>query len=99
MFARAKSSRDQYFTVLLRPNDGDSARLGIIAAKRKLPTSVGRNRAKRIIRESFRRHREALGSIDIIVLAQAAVGRAENKILFDSLERHWRRSQELAGRD
>lgn len=99
MFDRATPSRDQYFTVLLRSNDGEGARLGIIAAKRKLPTAVGRNRAKRIIRESFRRHRETLGSIDVIVLAQAAAGRADNKILFDSLERHWRRCQELAGRD
>lgn len=83
----------------MRDNGVAGARLGIIAAKRKLPTAVGRNRVKRIIRESFRRNRENLGGIDVIVLAQAGAGQAKNDILFESLERHWRRCQELAGRD
>lgn len=94
MFAEARPSRDKYFTVLLRHNKGEGARLGIIAAKRKLPTAVSRNRVKRIVRESFRQRRDALGNLDVIVLAQAAAGGAENRILFDSLDRHWRRSQE-----
>jgi ribonuclease P protein component len=99
VFAQAKPSRDKYFTVLLRDNEGEGPRLGIITAKRKLPRAVGRNRAKRIIRESFRQNRANLGDVDVIVLAQATAGGAENRVLFDSLERHWRRCQELAGRD
>lgn len=83
----------------MRNNEGDGARLGIIAAKRKLPRAVDRNRAKRIIRESFRRNRDLLDASDVIVLAQAAAGGAENRILFESLDRHWRRCHELAGRD
>ncbi len=45
-------------TVLVAPNDAGIARLGIVAS-RKLGDAVRRNRAKRLIREVFRRIRPA----------------------------------------
>ena len=59
--------------------------------KKNCRLSTGRNRLKRIIRESFRQHREALGGVDIVVMNQAAAARANNETLFDSLETHWTR--------
>ena len=44
----------RYLTILVAPNDGVAARLGIVAS-RKLGDAVRRNRAKRLIREVFRR--------------------------------------------
>lgn len=52
--------------VFIVPNGGDRPRLGV-AATRKLGSAVERNRAKRLAREVFRRHRPDAG-IDIIVV-------------------------------
>jgi ribonuclease P protein component len=47
-------AKGQYVTVLVAPNDSGTTRLGIVAS-RKLGDAVRRNRAKRLIREIFRR--------------------------------------------
>ena len=46
--------KGRYATVLVAPNDAGIARLGMVAS-RKLGDAVRRNRAKRLIREVFRR--------------------------------------------
>jgi ribonuclease P protein component len=56
----------RYATVFLLPTDRDISRLGI-AATRKLGGAVVRNRAKRLIREVFRRNKIAPG-YDIVVV-------------------------------
>jgi ribonuclease P protein component len=48
------------------PNGGATARLGV-AATRKLGSAVERNRAKRLAREVFRRHKVAAG-LDIVIV-------------------------------
>lgn len=53
-------------TVFVLPNGGTTPRLGV-AATRKLGSAVERNRAKRIAREVFRRHKVAAG-LDIIIV-------------------------------
>ena len=84
-------SRDEMFTVLYRPNSSDQARLGLAIGKRNCKMAAGRNRQKRIVRESFRQHREALRGLDIVVINNPAATRAPNRALFDSLQNHWRR--------
>jgi ribonuclease P protein component len=58
-------------TVFILPRGGDITRLGI-AATRKLGGAVQRNRAKRLIREIFRRHRHPPG-LDIVVVPRTAL--------------------------
>ena len=58
-------------TVFILPRAGDVTRLGL-AATRKLGGAVQRNRAKRLIREIFRRHRHPPG-LDIVVVPRAAL--------------------------
>lgn len=59
-------------------------------AKKHCRLAVGRNRLKRVIRESFRQHRLQLAGLDIVVINQPAAHRAANKMLFDSLRGHWK---------
>lgn len=79
------------FTVLYRDNNLSEPRLGLAIGKKNCRLAANRNRLKRIIRESFRVHRERLPAIDIVVLNQPAAARANNKTLFVSLETHWQR--------
>jgi ribonuclease P protein component len=56
-------------TILVLPNRSDTARLGVVAS-RKLGHAVERNRAKRLIRDLFRRHRSDLAAtgVDVVVI-------------------------------
>lgn len=89
VFKKAKRSRDKVFTILSRPNKHAVARLGLAISKKNCKLAVGRNRIKRVVRESFRRHQEELAGIDIVVLNQPETKAASNRTLFESLERHW----------
>lgn len=82
--------------------DGAGARLGIVVAKRVVRRAVDRNRAKRVIRESFRIARGRLPDLDIIVQVFASPhlagqradsndrsSRFSNSVLTDALEGLW----------
>jgi ribonuclease P protein component len=56
----------RYSTVFFLRNEGGLSRLGIAATK-KLGGSVERNRAKRLIREVFRRNKIAPG-FDVVII-------------------------------
>ena len=58
--------RGRFMTLFVLPNGGASARLGI-AATQKLGDAVRRNRAKRLVRELFRR-RKPKTCLDIVVV-------------------------------
>ncbi len=56
----------RFMTVFVVKNGGTGARLGI-AATRKMGAAVERNRAKRLARELFRRHKIDAG-LDVIIV-------------------------------
>jgi ribonuclease P protein component len=94
VFKKATRSRDKWFTVLCRPNDCAIARLGLAISKKHSRQATARNRIKRIVRESFRRHQAHLAGLDIVVMNQPATSDASNQALFESLEQHWARCAE-----
>ena len=53
--------------------------------------SVRRNRLRRLIRESFRMHRQELPAVDLLVTARSAAAQAENRVVFESLAELWQR--------
>lgn len=77
--------------MLSKPNGIDRARLGLAISKKHCRSAAGRNRLKRLVRESFRRHQEALAGRDMVVMANAEAAGVANPTLFESLERHWQR--------
>lgn len=91
VFKGADRSRDKMFTVLYRPNGSDEPRLGLAISKKNCRLATGRNRLKRIVRESFRHHRRDFSGLDIVVLNQPAAANANNRVLFGSLETHWQK--------
>jgi ribonuclease P protein component len=56
----------RYLTLFALPNSLDVPRLGVVAT-RKLGGAVQRNRAKRLVREVFRRNKPAAG-LDVVVI-------------------------------
>ena len=58
----------RYLTLLMSPNGGGQPRLGIVAS-RKLGGAIARNRAKRLIREVFRRNPvPGRQGVDVVVI-------------------------------
>jgi ribonuclease P protein component len=66
IYERGVKVHSRYSTVFILPNTCGVGRLGI-AATRKLGGAVQRNRAKRLIREVFRRNKIASG-YDVVVI-------------------------------
>ena len=87
VFDEAVRSGDALLTVFARPNSLGVARLGLAISKKHLKLAVDRNRVKRLIRESFRRHQTRLQGLDIVVMARAGI----KTEFLQNLPRHWQR--------
>lgn len=92
VFSRPTVSRDRYFRILARENEQTSDRLGMAVSKKNCRKATGRNRIKRVIRESFRATLESgvgQAGMDIVVLPTADAATICNKALAESLAGHW----------
>ncbi|MCW8874825.1 MAG: ribonuclease P protein component [Gammaproteobacteria bacterium] len=90
--SQCKSS-DRWLTVLAVGNDLGHARLGLAISRKAEKTAVGRNRVKRIIRESFRHHQDELNAWDLVVIARPGVAAQTRSALQAALAKHWTRLQ------
>jgi len=92
VFNKPFVSSDACFKVLARINEGEISRLGMAVSRQIDKRAVGRNRIKRVVRESFRlRYAQSGACLDIIVLPRRESATMCNEKLFDSLKRHWSR--------
>ena len=96
VFRKPMVSRDHCFKVLARANDKSCSRLGMAVSRKVDKRAVGRNRIKRVIRESFRKAFNAPSdasrkTLYIVVLHVQKSATICNKALFSSLEKHWLR--------
>jgi len=69
--------------VMVKANTLGTPRLGLIVPKRILRRTVDRNRAKRVLRDWFRHHKEQLGSRDLLIRltgAEVLVGEVADKL-------------------
>ena len=85
-------SSDQFFKILARLNQEENSRLGMAVSRQVDKHAVGRNRIKRVVRESFRnRYSAEKVCLDIVVLPRRETATICNKRLFRSLQGHWSR--------
>ncbi len=89
VFAEGVRSHSAGFTVLALGNGGSRARLGLAVARKHLRRAVDRNRVKRRVRESFRRHQRALGGLDVVVMTRASLARCQPGKIDAMLQSHW----------
>lgn len=89
VFEQASRARDRYFTILYRPSEDGGPRLGMAVSRRAAPKATDRNRIKRMVRETFRHRRAALGPRDIVVIAKAPARDADRAELHRCLDRLW----------
>jgi len=101
VYERGTRIHSRYCTVFILPNERPVGRLGI-AATRKLGGAVQRNRAKRLIREVFRRNKIAQG-FDVVVVPKRELLEASLTVLEadyrTSLERYAHRRGRARGAD
>ncbi|HBW83206.1 MAG: ribonuclease P protein component [Gammaproteobacteria bacterium] len=79
----------RYFLIIAKFGNNHSTRLGLIVAKKHIPTSVERNRLKRLIRDSFRTLTPLPRHLDMIVLVRKPAKNIQNRQAFQSLNTLW----------
>lgn len=84
-----RQTRDRLFTVYASENALAHVRVGLVVSRKASPKAVVRNRLKRHVRESARKHQQTLHGLDVVVVAKSAAASAEPAALRTSLERHW----------
>ena len=79
---------DSSLLILAKPADGSLSRLGLVVAKKNIPTAVQRNRIKRIVRETFRKH-QFQTPLDIIFLARQGADGLSAEKLTANMQESW----------
>lgn len=74
--------------ILAKPADGCLSRLGLVIAKKNIPTAVQRNLIKRIVRETFRK-RQFYMPLDIVFLARQDAKKLSTEKLTGILQKSW----------
>jgi ribonuclease P protein component len=99
IYQRGYRIRGRFSTIFVLDRGTPNSRIGIVASK-KLGGAVVRNRAKRLIREVFRRNKIAAG-FDVVVVPRRELLDASLTVLETEyrtlIERHLQRSRRAAG--
>lgn len=91
VFSDAIPAVSPQLTILARKNQLTHPRLGITVAKKRVRKAHDRNKAKRIIRESFRLNQHNLPNADIVIVAKSGLDKLSNEQLFSLLEKLWKK--------
>ncbi|MBF4436221.1 ribonuclease P protein component [Vibrio anguillarum] len=91
VFQQAHSAGSPHFTIIARENALTHPRLGLAVPKKQIKTAVGRNRFKRLARESFRDKQHQLPNKDFVVIAKKSAQDLSNEEMFKLFEKLWHR--------
>lgn len=79
--------------LLALPNNSGQSRLGLVVGKKNIPTAVGRNRVKRVVRETFRQFDFPV-ALDIVFLARKGADQLSSQEMNLLLHQSWCRLQQ-----
>lgn len=86
VFKHGRRTASPVFVLHLhRPADAASPRLGLAVSRKVDPRAVGRNRIKRVLRETFRALRSQLAAGDYVVVARPGARELDNAALASAL--------------
>jgi ribonuclease P protein component len=85
-FKSGRRHGDSCFTIVVAPGAAPSARLGLAVSRKVSKSAVQRNRIKRLVRESFRKHSKDLPAVDIVVMARPGAAGCDNPRLSASID-------------
>ncbi|MBD1559211.1 ribonuclease P protein component [Vibrio sp. S9_S30] len=91
VFQQAHRAGSPHFTIIARENSLSHPRLGLAVPKKQIKTAVGRNRFKRLARESFRLSQHQLPSKDFVVIAKKSAQDLSNEEMFKLFDKLWHR--------
>jgi len=95
-YAQGRRWVGQYLVLWLRSGDGAARRLGVVTS-RAVGGAVQRTRARRLLREVYRRHRHCFaGPYDVILVARRSILQADWKAITADLLSAERRAGLLA---
>ncbi|CCQ10698.1 Ribonuclease P protein component [Pseudoalteromonas luteoviolacea B = ATCC 29581] len=94
IFQEPARAATPFFTLLAKPNDAATPRLGLTVAKKHVKQANQRNRIKRLARESFRLNRHQLDNIDIVLMVKTGIDEQTNEEITKQLNKLWRKINE-----
>lgn len=75
-YAQGRRGFGRYMVLWLRQGEGAALRLGVVTGRR-IGSAVARSRARRRLREVYRRHRHLFrGPFDVVLVARSNIGEA-----------------------
>ena len=91
VFKSTKKLADPGFVILFSQNDLEVARLGTVISKKNIRLATTRNRLKRLVRESFRRSKNCMKGLDIVVIVKKNINIKNNSMIAASLAKQWQK--------
>jgi ribonuclease P protein component len=77
------------FLILAKRNNKANSRIGMVIGKKTIKLAVNRNKVKRVIRESFRRHFPKNITLDIVIVSRPAANKFLKAGLLSKLTDSW----------
>lgn len=91
VFQQAHRAGSPHFTIIARNNELTHPRLGLAVPKKQIKKANGRNRFKRLARDSFRLQQHNLPCKDFVVIAKKSADALSNEEILSWFDKLWTR--------